>query len=77
VLSGTDGRRAAADEKARFDVLGHPGLSEVGAGDQQDPAIGDGELGVHLRARLGPLRRRPVPELDAGNASKRAVGFVT
>ena len=45
--------------------LRHAGLGEVGAGDQQHPPVGHGELGVHLRALLGSLRGRPVPQPDA------------
>ena len=70
MLGGAYGRRSAADEKAGFDVLGDAGLGKVGAGDQQDAAVGDGQLGVHLRARLGPLRRGQCQSSRPGTPAK-------
>jgi hypothetical protein len=52
-------------------------LGEVGAGDQQGVAVGDGDLGVHFRARFGAGTGRPVPQLDTGDGLKRRGGLST
>jgi hypothetical protein len=56
VLGCADRGRATADEQVGFDVLGGARLGEVRAGDQQDAALGDGELRTIRPSRSPPER---------------------
>ena len=76
VLGGALRGSSASDEQPGFDIACDAGLGEVGAGDQQDAPVGDGEFGVHLGTRLAPAPSRPVPQLNAVDAGERLVGLV-
>lgn len=63
-------------EQASLDVLGYARLRQVCARDEQDVPVRHCELGVRLRPRFTPFRRRPVPQVDAADAGERLMGFV-